>query len=90
MADINKIISVAATAINKVVGVAISGIAEIVDQAVSLFTNAQAASKSITDGSGQMVHLADTNAMGVEWDQLDDFSISFWVKAGWNSSLNTT
>ena len=90
MADINKIIGVAATAINKLSGVAISGIANVFGQVVSLFTNAQAASKSITDGSGQMIHLADTNSMGVEWDQLDDFSISFWVKPGWNSSLNTS
>lgn len=90
MAYINKIIGVAATAITKVSGVAITSIANVFGQVVSLFTNAQAASKSITDGSGEMIHLADTNAMGVEWDQLDDFSISFWVKAGWNSSLNTT
>jgi hypothetical protein len=90
MAYINKIIGVAVTAITKVSGVAITSIANVLGQVVSLFTNAQAASKSITDGSGEMIHLADTNAMGVEWDQLDDFSISFWVKAGWNSSLNTT
>ena len=90
MAYINKIIGVAVTAITKVSGVAITSIANVFGQVVSLFTNAQAASKSITDGSGEMIHLADTNAMGVEWDQLDDFSISFWVKAGWDSSLNTT
>ena len=89
MADINKIISVAATAINKVVGVAISGIAEIVDQAVSLFTNAQAVSKSITTGTAQAVYVTDSNASGVEWDQDDDFSISFWIKPGWDASLNT-
>ena len=89
MADINKIISVAATAVNKVVGVAISGIAEIVDQAVSLFTNAQAVSKSITTGTAQAVYVTDSNASGVEWDQDDDFSISFWIKPGWDASLNT-
>jgi hypothetical protein len=89
MADINKIIGVAATAITKVSGVAITSIANVFGQVVSLFTNAQAASKSITDGSGEMIHIADTNAMGVEWDQLDDFSISFWVKPGWDSGLNT-
>ena len=89
MADINKIISVAATAINKVVGVAISGIAEIVDQAVSLFTNAQAVSKSITTGTAQAIYVTDSNSSGVEWDDDDDFSISFWVKPGWDASLNT-
>ena len=89
MADINKIISVAATAINKVVGVAISGIAEIVDQAVSLFTNTKAVSKSITTGTAQAIYVADSNSSGVEWDDDDDFSISFWVKPGWDASLNT-
>ncbi len=89
MADINKIISVAATAINKVVGVAISGIAEIVDQAVSLFTNTNAVSKSITTGTAQAIYVTDSNTSGVEWDDDDDFSISFWVKPGWDASLNT-
>ena len=89
MADINKIIGLAATAINKVSGVAISGVAKVIDQVVSLFTNTQAASKSLTEGSGQTIHLADTNAMGVEWDQLDDFSISFWIKPGWTTLSHT-
>ena len=89
MADINKIISVASTAINKVSGVAISGIAKVIGQVVSLFTNAQAVSKSITTGTAQAVYVTDSNASGVEWDHDDAFSISFWIKPGWNSSLNT-
>ena len=89
MADINKIISVAATAIGRVSGVAISGIANVFGQVVSLFTNAQAVSKSITTGTAQAVYVTDSNASGVEWDQDDDFSISFWIKPGWDASLNT-
>tara|TARA_R110001632_G_scaffold97517_1_gene204069 strand:+ start:62 stop:994 length:933 start_codon:yes stop_codon:yes gene_type:complete len=88
MADIDKIIGLAATAINKVSGVAISGIAKVINQVVVLFTNTQAASKSITSGTGQTILLSDTNSMGVEWDQLDAFSISFWVKPGWTSLSN--
>ena len=89
MADIDKIIGLTATAINKVSGVAISGIAKVINQVVVLFTNTQAASKSITSGTGQTILLSDTNSMGVEWDQLDDFSISFWVKPGWTSLSNS-
>lgn len=89
MTGLNKIISVAATAISKVSGVAISGIANVIGQVVSLFTNAQAVSKSITTGTAQAVYVADSNASGVEWDDDDDFSISFWVKPGWDASLNT-
>jgi hypothetical protein len=88
MADINKIISVSATSISRVSGVAISGIAKVIDQVVSLFTNTQAASKSITTGTAQAIYVADSNASGVEWDHDDDFSISFWIKPGWNSSHN--
>ena len=90
MADINKIIGVAATAINKVSGAAISGIAKVIGQVVSLFTNTQAVSKSLTTGTAQAVYVADSNSSGVEWDHDDDFSISFWIKPGWNSSINTT
>ena len=89
MADINKIISVAATAISRVSGVAISGIANVFGQVVSLFTNAQAVSKSITTGTAQAIYVTDSNASGVEWDHDDDFSISFWIKPGWDASLNT-
>ena len=90
MADINKIIDVAATAISKVSGVAISGIAKVIGQVVSLFSNTQAVSKSLTTGTAQAVYVADSNSSGVEWDHDDDFSISFWIKPGWNSSINTT
>ena len=89
MANINKIIGVAATAINKVSGVAISGIANVFGQVVSLFTNTQAVAKSITTGTAQAIYLTDSNSMGIEWDHDDAFSISFWIKPGWNSSLNT-
>ena len=89
MANINKIIGVAATAINKVSGAAISGISKVIGQVVSLFSNTQAVSKSLTAGVGQTILLSDTNSMGVEWDQLDDFSISFWVKPGWTTLSNS-
>jgi hypothetical protein len=88
MADINKIIGVAATAITKVSGVAISGIANVFGQVVSLFTNTQAVSRSLTAGTAQSVYLADSNASGIEFDHDDAYTISFWVKAGWSTALN--
>ena len=54
------------------------------------FTNIKAVAKSITTGTAQAVYVADSNSSGVEWDHDDDFSISFWIKPGWNSSINTT
>ena len=54
------------------------------------FTNIKAVAKSITTGLAQAVYVTDSNSSGVEWDDDDDFSISFWVKPGWNASLNTS
>ena len=53
------------------------------------FANAKAVSKSLTTGTAQAVYLPDSNSMGIEWDDDDDFSVSFWIKPGWNTSLNT-
>ena len=53
------------------------------------FTNIKAVAKSITTGTAQAIYVTDSNASGVEWDDDDDFSISFWVKPGWDASLNT-
>jgi len=89
MGTTSKITGTLATAINKVSGVAISSLANIIGQAIALFTNANSIAKSITTGTAQAVYVADSNSMGVEWDDDDDFSISFWIKPGWNTSLNT-
>ena len=89
MGTTSKIIGALATAIDKVSGTAISGLANIMGQTISLFTNANSAAKSITTGTAQAIYVADSNSMGVEWDDDDDFSISFWVKPGWDGDLNT-
>ena len=88
MADINKIIGVAATAINKVSGVAISGIANVFGQVVSLFTNTKAVSKTISTGTSNAITFTDTDAT-FNFTESEAWTISFWVKAGWDSSLNT-
>ena len=88
MADINKIISVAATAISRVSGVAISGIANVIGQIISLFTDDNAVAKSITTGTGQAVYIADSNG-SYRFDHNDPFTVSFWIKVGWDTNLNT-
>lgn len=52
------------------------------------FGNANAVAKSITTGTGQSVRIADTNGK-FNFIHSSAYTISFWVKAGWNSSLNT-
>ena len=56
--------------------------------AAASFSDSYAASKSITTGVGQTIRIADSNGK-FNFDQDDAYSFSFWVKAGWNSSLNT-
>ena len=89
MGTTSKITGTLATAISKVSGTVISGLANIMGQTISLFTNANSVAKSLTTGTAQAIYVADSNSMGVEWDDDDDFSISFWIKPGWNTSLNT-
>ena len=86
MANANKIIGSLATAINKVSGSAISGIAKIIGATISLFSNTKSLSHGIADGTDY------TNAASTASDfqviQSDAWSISFWIRVGWTSSLN--
>ena len=55
---------------------------------VPAFVNAKAVSKTISTGTGNSINFVDTDDTfnftgGTEW------TISFWIKAGWSSSLNT-
>lgn len=52
------------------------------------FQDNYAVSKSITTGSAQSVRIADGNGL-MNYTEDDAFSISLWVKAGWDSNLNT-
>jgi len=52
------------------------------------FVDAYGVSKSITTGTGQGVYIADSDGHFKFTDD-DAFSYSFWVRPGWNSSLNT-
>jgi hypothetical protein len=88
MANVNKIIGSLATAINKVSGSAISGLSKIMGATISLFTDTQAVAKSVTTGSGNAVYITDSDG-DYTYDQADAFTISFWIKPGWTTALNT-
>jgi hypothetical protein len=88
MANAGKVTTSLVTAISKIANTAISGIANIAGAVVSLFTDTQCASKSITTGSANAVYITDSDGY-YTYDQADAVTISFWVKVGWNSSLNT-
>jgi hypothetical protein len=53
------------------------------------FADDKALYRTWATGAGNFAGVDDSNGMGVEWDEYDEFSISLWVKPGWSSSLNT-
>jgi hypothetical protein len=89
MGTTSKITGKLATAISKVSGTVISGLANIMGQVISLFTDDNAVAKSTSTGSGEAVYITDSNGH-YTFDHDDAFTVSFWIKVGWNVSVNTT
>jgi len=89
---ISKISGVPIANVGKVDTTPIANVANIfgVDYSApsASFADSYAASKSITTGVGQTIRIADSNGK-FNFQHSDAYSFSIWVKAGWNSSLNT-
>ena len=79
VASLAKINTLAKLSVNKISSVTASFAAAFVDN--------NAVAKSITTGSGQSVHIAETTAYSLT--QQNAFTIGFWIKAGWDNNLNT-
>lgn len=88
MANVNKIIGSLATAINKVSGSAISGLANIMGAVISLFSNTKSLSHGIANNTDGVY--ATSTASDFQLIQTDAWSVSFWIKVGWTSALNTS
>ena len=60
------------------------------DHDISSFSDAKAVSKSITTGEANMIQIGSTGSSSI-WNVTGStaHTISFWVKAGWASNLNT-
>ena len=90
---IAKIYKVAIANVGKVNSLAKASIAKINSLVNTLFTNTYAISKATSTGSGHYITAAidasSVKGSALLLDQDDAFTISIWVKAGWNSSLNT-
>jgi hypothetical protein len=86
MANTGRIIGSLTTAISKVSGTAISGLANIMGKVISLFSNTQSLSHGIANGTDAVY--ASSTASDFQVIQSDAWSISFWIKVGWTSSLN--
>ena len=84
MANVNKIIGSLATAINKVSGSAISGLSKIMGATISLFSNTQSLSHGVVNVDDS-VRAASTSS-DFQLVQSDAWSVSFWIKVGWNTT----
>ena len=83
---VNKIIGALTSSINKVLGVSLGGLANIIGEA--LFSNTKSLSHGTTSGTDYAT--AASTASDFQVDQADAWSISFWIKVGWTSSLNSS
>ena len=87
---ISKINSLAAASLakaNTLVKASINKVSSVVASFAAAFTDTKAVSKSITVGSGNAITVASTTHFN--FTQSDAFSIGFWIRVGWNNSLNT-
>jgi len=84
---ISKISGLVIGSVNKVSALAKTSIAKVV--AVANYFDRSAVAKSISTGTSEAVYISDSNG-SYRIDHNDAFSVSFWIKVGWNVSLNTT
>lgn len=82
VASLAKVNSLAKLSINKINSVTASFAAAFADN--------YAASKGITTGVGNSIRALIPAESPVSFVETDAWTISFWIKAGWTSSLNTT
>jgi len=88
---IGKVNNVTWDNLAKVDGVTKANIAKISNVGIPVsFANAYAVAKSITTGASNYIRATTPADSPVNFTQTDAFTISFWIKVGWNSSLNTS
>lgn len=58
--------------------------------AAAAFANSYSVAKSITTGLGNTIRTVVPADSPINFIQTDAFTISFWIKAGWSSSLNNS
>ena len=87
---IGKVSSLAAASLSKVNALAkasINKINAVTASFAAAFTNTQAVEKSLTTGTANAISFTDTDDT-FNFTGTTAWTISFWVKAGWSSSLN--
>ena len=89
MPNINKIYDTAISSISKVYDSTLSSLDEVLGLTIpASFVNSKAVQRDLTVGTSHAITFEDIDDE-YNFVQSDSFSISFWVRAGWSSSLNT-
>ena len=84
---ISKISGLVIGSVNKVSSLAKTSMAKVI--AVVNYFDRSAVAKSISTGTSEAVYISDSNG-SYRVDHNDAFSVSFWIKVGWNVSMNST
>ena len=84
---ISKISGLVIGSVNKVSSLAKTSMAKVI--AVVNYFDRSAVAKSISTGTSEAVYISDSNG-SYRVDHNDAFSVSFWIKVGWNVSVNAT
>ena len=87
---LHKINSLVISSIAKVNSLAKASIAKINSVAHLLFADAYAVAKGITTGTSNYIRTTIPADSPINFTQASAFTISFWIKAGWTTSLNHT
>tara|TARA_B110000444_G_scaffold5760_1_gene5329 strand:- start:1295 stop:2251 length:957 start_codon:yes stop_codon:yes gene_type:complete len=92
MPDLSHIINVAKEDVNTLNGVSYSNLGVVNSITApgleASFSDTYAVSKTLSTGTGNSINFVDTTD-DLNFTGSSAFTISFWVKAGWSSSLNT-
>ena len=75
--------------INTLAKASISKISSTLASFAAAFTNTKAVSKSTTTGAANSIQIEETTDTNFIFTQNSAFSIGFWIKVGWNNTLNT-
>ena len=76
--------------VNTLAKFSINKINSVTSSFAAVFADNYAVSKSITTGLGNTIRALIPADSPISFVETDAFTISFWIKAGWTSSLNTT
>ena len=75
--------------VNSLVKLSVNKINAVAASFAAAFTDDNAVAKSISTGTAEAVYISDSDG-SYTYDHNDAFTVSFWIKVGWSTALNTS